>query len=354
MKLAVISVTGGGAALAERLQELLAADGLSVDLYRKQGRGSAGQEYDSLPPLISRLFSAYDGLVCIMAAGIVVRAIAPLVQDKRTDPAVVVIDEAARHVISLLSGHLGRANQLTLDLAARLGADPVITTATDVLGKTAPDVLAAAFDLAIEPFERLKPVNSLLAEGQSVDFVVDASLPQAKVYQDWLRQRRVEAVALADWTDRDCAAVLITDKQLAGAASPLYLRPKTLVAGIGCRRGTPAATILAALADACGSVGRSPQAVGTIASVSLKADEAGMLAAAESIKAKTEFYEPAVLERITAEQELTISQFVKEKIGVGSVCEAAAICGAGNPTLLLRKQRYPGITVALAEARSGL
>ena len=354
MKLAIISVTSGGAALAERLQALLTADGLTADLYRRQGRGGGGQAYDSLTALISRIFAGYDGLVFIMATGIVVRSIAPLIRDKRTDPAVVVIDEQGRHAISLLSGHLGRANQLALLVAERLGADPVITTATDIQGKTAPDVIAAAFGLAIEPFARLKAINSLLAEGQPVAYILDESLPEAEAYAGWLRQRDVGFRPLAAWTADHSAAVLITDKQVAGAAAQLYLRPKTLVAGVGCRRGTAADAILAALAAACGSAGRRLLAIKTIASVSLKADEAGLLAAARAIGAKTAFYDAVVLERVVAEQDLTISQFVKDKIGVGSVCEAAAICGAGNPKLLLTKRKYPGITVALAEVRSGL
>jgi cobalt-precorrin 5A hydrolase len=356
MRLAIVSVTSQGAKLGRKLQELLTGgEFTAIDGYSKQGRGERNdQEYENLSVLVNKIFSQYDGFVFIMATGIVVRTIAALIQDKRTDPAVIVSDETGKHVISLLSGHLGRANYLATLIAGRLAATPVITTASDVQGKMAPDVMAAEVHLTIDPFGRLKKINTMLVEGQNVSYFLDEMLPEAGAYADWLRRNGVSFRPLNEFPADADASILITDKQVATDLIHLYLRPKTLVAGIGCRRGTEKARLLAALADACSRVGRSLYSVGKIASVSIKADETGLLAAAQELAAETLFFEPAVLSNVVSEQGLETSEFVKNKIGVGSVCEAAAICGAKNNQLLVKKQMYQGITIALAEVKSGL
>ena len=352
MRLAIFSLTSQGAKLGQKIRGLL-ADGAFpvVDTYCKQSKGgSEDREFNTLAAAVTDLFAKYDGLVFIMATGIVVRTIAPLLQDKRTDPAIVVMDEKGRHVISLLSGHLGRANHLTNVLAERLAAAPVITTASDVQGKTAPDVVAAELRLAVSSYSRLRQMNNQLVEGQPVQYFLDERLPGAAAYAGWFKQNQVDFQLFSEFPAAAGTNVLITDR-LAADSAGLFLRPKTLVAGIGCRRGTAKEQILQALEDACTGVGRSMASVGLIASVSLKADEVGLLAAAAAIDADTVFYEPEILNQVVNEQDLTISDFVKEKIGVGSVCEAAAICGAKNNQLLLKKKTYQGITVALA-ARS--
>lgn len=385
MRLAIISITSEGAKLGNRLKTLLTdrmgiteptipMTGMdsttiqrnlnrplnevwfdAVDVYSKHGRGcSLDQKYAKLADLVNRIFFQYDGFVFIMATGIVVRTIAPLIQDKRTDSAVVVMDEKGVHVISLLSGHLGRANYLTTLIAGRLMANPVITTASDVQGKIAPDVMAAECHLTIVPFQQLKSINTMLVEGKNISYFLDESLSSADIYADWLGRNGVSFRSLNEFPADADASIFITDKIVATDLVHLYLRPKTLVAGIGCRRGIEKASVLAALTEACAGIGRSIDSVGMIASVSIKADETGLLEAAAAIGAKTLFFEPALLERVVSEQGLAISEFVKSKIGVGSVCEAAAICGSKNNQLLLKKQAvYRGITIALAEVKSG-
>ena len=355
MRLAIVSVTSQGARLGRELQGLLTGGEFSaIDAYSKLGRGgNQDREYDTLAVLITELFTQYDGFVFIMATGIVVRTIAPLIRDKRIDPAVIVMDERGKHVISLLSGHLGRANYLANVIADRLAATPIITTASDVQGKIAPDVMAAECRLGVSPFLILKRINTMLVEGQTVGYFLDESLPEASTSAAWLRQHGISYRMLSEFPAGADASILITDQHIATDAIHLFLRPKTLVAGIGCRRGMAKEKLLSALADACASTGRSIDSVGKIASVALKADEIGLLKAAQEIAAETLFYEPAVLNRIVTEQNLTVSEFVNDKMGVGSVCEAAAICGANNSQLLLKKQTYQGVTIALAEVKSG-
>jgi cobalt-precorrin 5A hydrolase len=296
-------------------------------------------------------------LVFIMAAGIAVRVIAPHVQDKRYDPAVVVIDDGGNHAISLLSGHLGGANELTETIAKAIGASPVITTATDVAGKLAPDVLSRKLGLAIEPFNKLKTLNALLAGGGEIAFYLDASLRNAKELAEEAQKLKVtlgdmaECVETKKW-QRDAAAVFITDKRVEIDIPYLYLRPKSLVVGVGCRRGTTKEHILEAITAACRKIGRSTVSIQKLASVDIKQDEEGLLAVGEELGVKLEFFSPDELQVCISKYKLSVSNFVKDKIGVGNVCEAAALLTAHETVLVLGKTKYPQVTIAIAEARS--
>jgi cobalt-precorrin 5A hydrolase len=353
MKLAVISVTCKGAALAQKL----AASLEDVTLYAKAGRDNGqAQPYTKLGELISRIFPLYDGLIFIMAAGITVRVIAPYVQDKRFDPAVVVIDDGGNHAISLLSGHLGGANELTQRASEAIGARPVITTATDVADKVAPDVLARKLGMAIEPFQRLKTINAILAGGQDIMFYLDYSLVGAAKIMALAEKLGVALLDMAEGLEtkkwqQAAAAVFITDKVVEIDVPYLCLRPRSLVVGIGCRRGAAKELILNALAAACRKVGRSTLSIQKLASVDIKQDEQGLLAAAEELGVIPEFFTPEQLAACVSEHKLSVSNFVKDKIGVGNVCEAAALLAAHETVLVLGKTKYPQVTIAIAEAR---
>lgn len=357
MKIAVISVTKKGACLAERIAG--AFDG-PVSIYAKNGRGSGNRAvcFDSLSCLIQDIFTKYDGLVFIMATGITVRVIAPYIRDKRRDPAVVVVDDNGCHAISLLSGHLGGANALTVKIGQCIGARPVITTATDLANKPAPDLLAKELGFALEPFACLKTVNAALANGDRVVFFLDDELFDAQ---------RIEAVAAAMAIDlkpitemrRETeagydAAVLLTDKYVDSLKPHIYLRPPTLAVGIGCRRGTPEEEIRQALKNSLATIRRSLQSIAVIGSSVVKADEEGLLAAGKNMNIPLRFFTNEALEGCIEQQKLRISTFVKQQIGVGNVCEAAALLAAQNDKLLMDKTKYGKITVAIAEIKYSL
>ena len=141
IKTAILSVSKRGAELGQRIKALVAPHAVC---YEKRGRKSGGEAiyFDSLKPHMGDIFKTYDQVLCIMALGIVVRMIAPYIEHKSKDPAIVVVDEAGHHTISLLSGHLGGANEWATTIALAIDSDPVITTATDVNGLPAPDVWA--------------------------------------------------------------------------------------------------------------------------------------------------------------------------------------------------------------------
>ncbi len=353
MKLAIFSVTARGACLADETARLIRQEGCSADCYAKRGRmGEANAKpFDSLSELVAEVWPRYDAFLFIMATGIVVRVIAPHIISKRFDPAVVVLDEHALHAISLLSGHLGQANRLTIWLAGLLGADPVITTATDLAGKVAPDVVAAQLNFRIEPFERMKSFNAALASGEELIWRIEPHLSVR--YAEAVEALGVEVATSPSEEECDTMTVIISDR----IAEPfnerkLFLRPPVLAVGVGCRRGTATEDIMAAIEAACFQAGRSTASIYLLASVDVKSDEQGLLTASEKLGAATCFYTAAELAATVKEYKLKESDFVRKQIGVGNICEAAVIRASQGGTLLVPRTRYPNITVALAEVAS--
>lgn len=352
MKLAILSVTYKGSVLADNLSQSL---GCQVDIYAKAGRNSVGTEhiFDSLSETVEKLFHEYDGLIFIMAAGIVVRVIAPLIRDKRFDPAVVIMDDGGQHVISLLSGHIGGANELAHRVAQSVGARPVITTATDVSNLPAADVLAVKLDLCIDPFENMKCINAAIVNGDRVAFFVDTALVN---YQHYYKRAAEMGVGLTDineiaLTDKYDCAVAITDKELYMVKPHVYLRPSTLAIGIGCRRGTSSTEILAAIDNACRKIGRSRKSIAVIGTTLVKQDEVGLLATAQQLEVPVEFFTNEQLQESINQHQFETSTFVEKQIGVGNVCEPAALLGGQAENLLLTRTIYAKITIAIAEVK---
>lgn len=350
---AIVSVTETGALRGAQIASLLAED---VDLYEREGRGSGvpARYFSSTPKLTTEIFGSYEVILYIMAVGIVVRSIAPHVQDKTRDPAVLVMDELGLHTISLLSGHLGGANEWTRKIAALIDSQPVITTATDVHGKTAPDVLARKISAKVEPLAALKPVNAAVARGETIGYYLDESMAFATEIKEIAAQMGIQCQPLEGHPDCD-AAVFITDKELhlADVKVPyLFLRPPTLIVGMGCRRGTDKDMLAEALQQACREIGRSPLSVGAFTSVTIKADEEGLLDLVKEYRRQIDFYTPEEIETVIAKYGLEESEFVKKTIGVGNVCETTIALKTGKNKFLMKKTKYPRATVAIAEATS--
>lgn len=352
MKTAIIAVTAGGALLAEKVAASLA---VPADVFVKTGRNphNIGSEYESLSELVERLFSSYDGLLFIMATGIVVRVIAPYVRDKRFDPAVVVMDEKGQYAISLLSGHIGGANELTQMIAGAVQAAPVITTATDVNHKPAADILAVKLDLAIEPFDQLKVINAAIVNGDRVAFFIDHSLANRARYIQRATEMGIPLIDTSELnqTNKYDAAVIISDKELYITKPHLYLRPATLAIGLGCRKGTSSAEIFTAIGDACKKIGRSAKSIAVIGSTVAKQEEIGLLAAVQQLLVPVEFFTNDQLQKAIDQYQLSTSAFVQKQIGVGNVCEAAALMGGQGEALILPKTTYKNVAIAIAEVR---
>ncbi len=254
-------------------------------------------------------FDEADALLFIGACGIAVRAIAPLVKDKTTDPAVVVMDEAGQFVIPLLSGHIGGANALAQRVAELTGATPVITTATDVRGVPAIDSWAVENDLAIENPRAIQNVSSAALAGRSV-------------------------------------GVAITEREIQPPFPvTLFLRPRTLVIGAGCKRGVDPDAFEAGAARFLKDNRVSMLSVKALATIDVKKDEVAMNRFCEKYRLPLMTYSAEELRAVPGV--FSHSDFVEKTVGVGNVCERAA-CLASGGRLLVDKTAMEGMTFALA------
>ena len=275
-----------------------------------------------------------DALVCVMAAGIVVRYIGPLLRGKDRDPAVIVMDTRGQWVISLLSGHLGGANALAVQLAAVTGGHPVVTTATDVEGIVAFDEVAKRNQLLIENLSALKYVSGRLLDKEEVKVVIDP---------------------------------LYLEKD---AGKTLYLRPQTLVLGVGCKKNMEPERMAEAFQTFAGEYLPNPRCVRAVATVDKKAGETAILSLAERLELPLIVISRKMIGKLDFETvpggPLEFSPFVEKTLGVGSVAEASAYLAARTMAggdyetgrsiapkerarLKIKKQKYEGITFALAE-----
>ena len=256
MNLALIAITDKGAEIAERIKEKL-CDEVTVFLPKKLKQTNLNATYYSqkLGDQVGRIFSDYDGFIFITALGIVIRVIAPFIKDKCNDPAVVVVDDVGRSVISVLSGHEGGANRLAHRVANILNTDAIITTGTEA--------------------------------------------------------------------------------------------KKDIIIGIGCKRGVTSKDVKEAINKAIKTANVTIERVRIAGTVDLKANEQGLLSALEELNIPLRVV--SRLEIDNCAKSYTRSDFVQKKIGIGGVCEPAALLSGRKTKLLLKKQKYPGVAIAIAQ-----
>ena len=342
-KIAIWVITPNGIKIARQIAARLPG----VDVYISLRLKEAALEkltFDKLSEAMVAKFMKYGGHIFIMSTGIVVRVIAPLIQKKTEDPAIVVIDDQRQHAISLLSGHLGGANALTLQLADIIGARPVITTATDVNMRPAIDVLATEKRLSIENPAAIKTVNMALL----TDKQIGVHDPLA-VLQDVIPNAvQLDEEGLSKWegSKDHAAAVYVGDKRADLPSGVLVLRPQSLVAGIGCNRNTPTEEIKSLLDEVLNTHRLADSSLSRIATVDLKADEPGLLELSKTLNVPIDFFSREKLSQVKDIR--TPSTMVENYIGVKSVCEAAAILASQMGTLIVPKQKTPNVTVAIA------
>lgn len=290
----LISFTGRGQSLAETLANAL--DGQAVRYNREQSLDGWTREH----------FQTGNALVFVGAAGIAVRAVAPYVKSKATDPAVVVVDETGRFAVPILSGHLGGANDLAQKIANLCGAVPVITTATDLSGVFAVDQWAKRQNCAVLNPEKIKSVSGALLAGGRVEL---------------------------------CSPWPVAGEPPEGVS--LRLMPKIAVLGVGCKRGTPQAALEAAFA----ALPIHPSSFCKVCTIDLKRNEPGLLAFCRAHGLELETFSAAEMQGALGE--FSPSEFVERVTGVDNVCERAAVLGSGG-TLLLKKRAGDGVTMAVA------
>jgi cobalt-precorrin 5A hydrolase len=346
MSVAIIAITGNGARIGATVQRGLSAGGLFI--IEKHATDRAQSFSCPLRELVQRLWPKYDGFVFIMAAGIVVRTIAPRLQGKDRDPAVVVMDDAGRFAVSLLSGHLGGGNALAKRCAELVGGTPVITTATDVNDLPSFDLLAKENGWVIDDLSRVKILNSMLLEGKEIA-VVD--------HGDAVREYCRGKGRLSFHEDYNRASesgasgyLLVTNRVVAERCEgrTLVLRPVNLYLGIGCNRGTPIDEIETVVLANLDRLSLSRKSVKGVATARAKSDEAGLLAFARKWGLPIAFYESAALNSVEIPSPPSPHAFAA--IGAKGVAEPAALLASRGGELLCPKIKDGNVTLAIAEA----
>jgi cobalt-precorrin 5A hydrolase len=347
--LAIIAITSGGARLGTGLRERLDGADLFVPAKHAGEAGEGAIVFSvELKELVRQLWPDCRGFVFIMATGIVVRILAPHLRGKDLDPAVVVMDEAGAFAVSLLSGHLGGANELARKLAEASGGQAVITTATDVNGLPAWDEVARREGLRIEPVKNIRRLNSLLLQGERI-VLVDrrrrisrhfASVPGVVPVANFAAAQQVGAAGKVFVTHRHIPHLEAQDDLL-------VLRPRDLVVGIGCNRGTPAEEIEEAVERELRRAFLSPHSIACLATIDVKADEEGLNLFAKNRGIPVEHYSAEALNSVSAPAEP--SPHALAAVGAKGVCEPAALLSAGSDTLLIKKKICGNVTVAVAE-----
>lgn len=290
----------------------------------------------------ARLFESCRALVFIGSCGIAVRAIAPLVASKKTDPAVLVADDGGKHVISLLSGHIGGANRLALLIAEAIGAEPVITTATDVNGRFAADQWAARRGFVIDSMDAARDFAAAILKE---DLPVYSEFPVEKLHSSLFL-----VSGEADSVVNRKTGLSISIHGVKPFEETLLVIPKLIHLGIGCRRGTTAAAIEEAVLSIFEEYKLDIRAVSDVSSVDLKKDEEGLLEFCSKYKLKAHFYSPEELNM--APGEYRASEFVKKTVGTDNVCERAAVLRAAQTgrdyRIIVHKTAADGVTLAAA------
>ncbi|MDV2989737.1 MAG: precorrin-3B C(17)-methyltransferase [Dehalogenimonas sp.] len=348
-KLGIVAVTKKGTALGRRLKSLSPQSVLYAPSRFLDNPQTGEHPYEGpVGELIGRLFKECGSMALIMASGIAVRAIAPHLKSKQSDPAVIVIDECGENVISLLSGHLGGANALTQKVAAVLGSHPVITTASDVSHNLSPDNLAARNNWRTEPGSDFTGLAAALINGDPVGIYQDSGETdwQETISGNVTLYKTIEELKY----EKATARMVITNREvkLDSDIPTATFHPKNLAVGIGCNRGTSASMIEKAINGVFLKYGLSTMSIAMLTSVDLKSDELGLITYAKMGDIPLKFFPSDELARVPVPS--SPSAHALTHAGTPSVAEAAALSASGNTALLVEKHAVDGqVTVAVAE-----
>ncbi|MBQ8663062.1 MAG: cobalt-precorrin 5A hydrolase [Eubacterium sp.] len=361
-KMAIVCFTPQGQVLAEKVQAVWSSPVLEADW-------SIEFVYKPVPfrDWMLEHFQELDALVFIGAMGIVVRDMAPCLKSKLTDPAVVVLDEKGQFVISVLSGHIGGGNALTLELAKRVGATPVVTTSSDVNGKIAIDVFAQKNHLFITSMKQAKLCASDIVSGYPVSFFCDGTVigtvPRelgGKSLELNLQEADVDTytdvedeIYQKDPKERKkTSRIVVSPKTQQPSDGLLHLIPQAYVLGVGCKKGTSKAQLEARIKEELDKLGIDIRSIKGMASIDIKQEEAGLLDFAKKRRIPIAFYSAEELSKL--EGDFTPSSFVSTVTGVENVCERAGFmlakengATALSDCLVLPKSGKDGVTVAI-------
>lgn len=368
--LSIISFTEKGAHLSLRLLDMFNEAGESASVYTKCSKyrdGSVNKRlryvYCGTDEWAKLQMSAKNEILFIGACGIAVRAIAPWVTNKLYDSPVLVLDEMGTYVIPILSGHVGGANEIAVKIAELAGAEPVITTATDLNKSFAVDIFARKNHLYIENKAGIAKVSSKVLGGEKISIAVESTeygifepeiLETESYHYKQIRYEQLRhdsqfanQIEIVDFPPKQPVDVIITTGNCNYNAD-LVLRPKEYVLGMGCKRGKEPEKIADYIDYTLTELGLSKNQIYAICSIDKKQDEAGFLQWSSLERIPFITYSAEELEAVAGDFE--VSEFVKSQVGVDNVCERAALRGCEtNGKLVYRKHAYDGMTIAVAK-----
>ncbi|SFS53441.1 cobalt-precorrin 5A hydrolase [Marininema halotolerans] len=354
-RIVIVAITKHGAQMGRRLiKQMESYDLWYMDKFRQGDEEALGIQLfsGSVRKVLPELFKEYEGIILIISLGAVIRMIAPLLQDKKTDPAIVVMDDRGENVISVLSGHLGGANELTRQVANQLGASPIITTASDVQKTIPVDLFGREFGWEIESFDRATPVSAAVVNEETV------ALIQESGERDWWKYDKPLPSHLHLFSSTEeaqstsfQAALVVTHRLLSNDEEDTFLRngvlyrPKVIVLGMGCNRGTSLEELEQVVLDTLAEQRLSITSVRNIATIDIKQDESGLIALAEKYGWGIEVFTPEQLNQIKLSNP---SETVYRFTGAYGVCEPAALLSAGAQNWLLEKKKSGNVTLSIA------
>lgn len=332
----IISISKQGNALSAKLARLL---GNSVCYtLPKWNLSDFSPIKGKLKDFVGEIFHEHESLIFIMASGIVVRSIAPWIKDKKTDPAIVVLDDKGENVISLLSGHLGGANALCSHIASKISAHPVITTASDVNKLPAVDMMAKSKGLCIDSMEDAKHITAMIINQEKVELVDDFEIFNLSI------------MPIPD--GESTGKIIISNRKNITEDKPFAkLIPKNIVLGIGCKKDTDPGELFKFINDTLTRFNIDERSIKTIASISIKESEKAILIAADKLNSPLKFYSAETLQKV--DNLFEGSAFVLSTVGVASVSTTAAyIAGKESGTFLVKKEMRNGMTISIFEQKT--
>lgn len=347
--IAVICITRHGIEIARKLKNFLP----SVRIYAQSKHSDSKDDItwfdDTASNIVSVAFKSHSALICIFSLGAVIRLISPLIVNKKTDPAVLVVDDKANFVISALSGHLGGANSLTRTVASFLKALPVITTAADVNETITVDLLGKEFNWTIENFENVTRVSALVVNEERIGVFQDAG------EKNWWPQMNLPAkVTIVDNHElllsrefKGCIIISdrILDQKEVIEKSVVY-RPKSLVVGVGLHRDTTAEDIRKGIEYVFSENRLAIACVRNISCIDKAESISGLKDFSKEYNIPLKFYDKEVLGKVTVPNP---SQVVKKFEGTPSVSEASAILSSEGDLIVPKHKFPPNLTIAVAK-----
>lgn len=340
MKIACLSFTDKGKEIGEKLKALGKKGEYSFHHY------SNDEIEGGIKKLLDYIWKEYNGLVFISSTGIAIRMINSYIKNKTMDPAIVVIDDRGRFSISLLSGHLGGANELSNWIGKEIDAIPVITTASDNRGIEAIDIFAKQNNYYMDNMKLVTKITGMMVNGKTLGFYSEdyktINYPNIVIVKDLNNiPSEIEGLII----------VSSENLQIENINIPyIYLRPKNINIGIGCRKGVEGKRIIEAVEFAMKELNLSKNSIKAIGTVEVKKDEEGIIDAARYFNCPIKIFTIEEIKEV--EDKFEKSQFVKDTIGVYSVSEPSAYLLGGK--LIKEKSKYNGITISISkEIRNG-